>query len=163
MAAKPAKKQAKRKVGRPTDFRPEYCDLARRYALLGATDNQMADFFGVSQQTLNAWKGKYPKFLESIKAGKDEADAKVAESLYYRALGYRCPETKAQWVQDGNGGRWQYADLERIYPPDTQAASLWLRNRQSAKWRDKIEAEVGGKDGGPLNINVRFMDKADGK
>ena len=30
-------------------------------------------------------------------------------------------------------------------------------------WKDKVEAEVGGKDGGPININVRFVDKADGK
>ncbi len=30
------------------------------------------------------------------------------------------------------------------YPPDTQAASLWLRNRQPAKWRDKQEIEQSG-------------------
>ena len=24
------------------------------------------------------------------------------------------------------------------YPPDTQAASLWLRNRQPRQWRDKV-------------------------
>jgi hypothetical protein len=27
------------------------------------------------------------------------------------------------------------------YPPDTQAASLWLRNRQPGKWRDVQKGE----------------------
>ena len=30
------------------------------------------------------------------------------------------------------------------YPPDTQAASLWLRNRQPAKWRDRQEVNHTG-------------------
>lgn len=147
-------KPTSRGRGRPSDYRPEYNELARRYALLGATDVQMADFFGVTEKTLLSWKDKHPEFLQSIKGGKEAADARVAESLYHRALGYKCPETKAQWVQDGSGGRWEYADLEKQYPPDTQAASLWLRNRQSARWRDKVEAELSGKDGGPLIVEV---------
>ena len=28
------------------------------------------------------------------------------------------------------------------HPPDTQAASLWLRNRQPRLWRDKHEIDV---------------------
>ena len=28
------------------------------------------------------------------------------------------------------------------YPPDTTAASLWLRNRQPRLWRDKHEIDV---------------------
>ncbi|MOA55620.1 hypothetical protein D3C78_1794470 [compost metagenome] len=40
------------------------------------------------------------------------------------------------------------------YPPDTPAASLWLRNRQPAKWRDKIQTEHSGPDGGPIQARV---------
>ncbi len=42
------------------------------------------------------------------------------------------------------------------YPPDTQAASLWLRNRQPDKWRDKLTHEHAGPDGGPV-VNVRNL------
>ena len=28
------------------------------------------------------------------------------------------------------------------HPPDTQAASLWLRNRQPHRWRDRHEVDV---------------------
>jgi hypothetical protein len=30
------------------------------------------------------------------------------------------------------------------YPPDTQVASLWLPNRQPAKWRDRQQVDVVG-------------------
>jgi DNA-binding XRE family transcriptional regulator len=140
----------KSNAGRPTDYKQEYVELVYKLALLGATDREMADIIGVKEQTLNNWKKEHPEFFESIKEGKEIADAKVAESLYNRANGYTCPETKAQWVHDDSGGHWEYAEMRKHYPPDTQAASLWLRNRQKAKWRDKIEAELTGKDGGPI-------------
>jgi hypothetical protein len=38
------------------------------------------------------------------------------------------------------------------YPPDTHAASLWLRNRQSKRWRDRIEHT--GADGGPISLET---------
>ena len=37
-----------------------------------------------------------------------------------------------------------YAPYTEHYPPDTQAASLWLRNRQPAKWRDRQEVNHTG-------------------
>jgi hypothetical protein len=32
--------------------------------------------------------------------------------------------------------------IRKIYPPDPTAAIFWLKNRQSAKWRDKHENKV---------------------
>jgi hypothetical protein len=68
--------------------REEYDEQARKLCLLGATDAELADFFGVSEQTLNTWKKVHPKFLESMNRGKIIADAEVAEKLYHRACGY---------------------------------------------------------------------------
>jgi hypothetical protein len=42
--------------------------------------------------------------------------------------------------------------VRRYYPPDTNAASLWLRNRQKDKWRDRVEHT--GADGGPVTIKI---------
>ena len=79
--------------GRKSLFREEYIQLAENYALLGATDDELADFFGVSKQTLNKWKKDYPEFLDSLKRGKDIADSNVASKLYNRAIGYDFEET----------------------------------------------------------------------
>ena len=37
-------------------------------------------------------------------------------------------------------------DLNRYFPPDTQAAIFWLRNRRRKQWREVIEHEHTGSD-----------------
>ena len=70
--------------------------------------------------------GRYPEFkAQSIARGKDEADGHVVAGLYLRAVGHTGP--------DG-----------RYYPPEPNAESLWLRNRQPHLWRDKHEHEHNG-------------------
>lgn len=129
--------------GRPTRYKAEFAEQAYKLCLLGATDAEMADFFGVSEQTINAWKKAHKEFLESITRGKLLADAEVAEKLFQRAKGY---EHKAVKIFNNQGEEMQVEYIER-YPPDTQAASLWLRNRQPAKWRDKQEVDHKSSDG----------------
>ena len=63
-----------KQLGRPSKFKEEYTKLAYHYSLLGATDKQMAGFFEVSESTINLWKLKHPRFSESIRRGKAEAD-----------------------------------------------------------------------------------------
>ena len=124
-------------AGAPTQYKPEYEDQGYKLALLGATDKQMADFWGVTEQTVNNWKIKHPEFFESIKRGKLSADSEVAQSLYHRALGYTHPETKVFQ----NDGAIITHEVLRHYPPDTGAAMAWLKNRQPDKWRDKHEID----------------------
>ena len=105
---------------------------------MGATDEEIADFFEVSVATINNWKKEHPEFLESIKKGKLLADANVANRLYERAMGYEHEEEK---IFQFNGSIMR-VDTVRHYPPDTTAAIFWLKNRQSKKWRDKHEVDA---------------------
>lgn len=123
-------------MGRPTKFDPEYVEQAYKLALLGATDKQMADFWGVTEKTVNNWKNEHPDFFQSLKTGKLHADATVAQSLYRRANGYSHEGVKIHWDKEGREYRAHY--LEQ-YPPDTTAAIFWLKNRQPELWRDKTE------------------------
>lgn len=129
-------------AGRPTKYRDDYPEQAYRHCLLGATDIELARLFGVDEQTINTWKDVHPDFRGSILAGKDEADAHVAKAMYHRALGYKHDAVKIFMPQ--GAAEPVYAPYTEHYPPDTQAASLWLRNRQSAKWRDKADVNVSG-------------------
>ena len=132
------KKKPAKKNGRPSKFKPEYEEQAYKLCLLGATDEQMADFFGVTEKTVNNWKRR-KGFLQSIKRGKIAADANVAESLYKRACGYEHPETKVFCNSDGDITT---HEMTKHYPPDTAAAFIWLKNR--AGWRDKQDVEHSG-------------------
>jgi hypothetical protein len=136
--------------GRPTEYRQEYDDLVFRLCLLGAKDTEIAEILGVSEVTLNAWKTQHPDFLKSMTAGKHEADAAIAHSLYHRAKGYSHAAVKI--LQDK--GSPVIVPYTEHYPPDTAAASLWLRNRQPARWRDKVDLEHAGKDGGPIQTQA---------
>lgn len=138
--------EEKRPVGRPSEYKPEYAEQARKLCLLGATDAEMADFFNVTETTINNWKKDFPEFFESIKKGKLLADANIADRLYQRAMGYEAPDVDIRVVE----GEIIETPLTKYYPPDTPAAIFWLKNRQRAKWRDKVENEVSGS----LNMNI---------
>ncbi|EKN4845806.1 terminase [Yersinia enterocolitica] len=129
-----------KKLGRPTAYKDEYAEQARKLCLLGHTDAELAEFFEVSEQTINAWKKAQPDFLESIKKGKAFADSEVASKLFHRATGYEHPEDDIRAVE----GAIVITPTIKRYPPDTAAAIFWLKNRQRDKWRDKQEVEHSG-------------------
>lgn len=141
---------SKNKGGRPTKYKAEYCEQAEKLCRLGATDRDIADFFGVSEATLNNWKLRYPEFLESLKRGKDEVDALVERSLFQRATGYSHPSEKVFQFQ----GQVIRAKTVEHYPPDTTAMIFWLKNRQPEKWRDRPEAGDNGDDPPPVSVTV---------
>lgn len=139
------------KGGRPSSYKPEYAEQAEKLCKLGATDKEIADFFGVAESTLNLWKTKEAGFSESLKKGKTLADANVADRLYQRAMGYSHDAVKIMTRSIG-GGESVIEEVPYVehYAPDTTAAIFWLKNRQRDKWRDKTEQELSGKDGAPL-------------
>ena len=147
---KPAKEKPAA-VGRPSKYKPDYAEQAIKLCMLGMTDAEMASFFEVSESTLNLWKEVHPEFSESIKKGKAAADADVASRLYHRAMGYDHPEDDIRVVS----GEIVITPTIKHYPPDTTAGIFWLKNRQRDKWRDKVETEVTGKDGGPIDHSLR--------
>lgn len=135
--------ETKRPIGRPTKYKTEYAEQARKLCLLGATDEEIANFFDVNVATINRWKNDFPEFCESIKKGKILADANIAERLYCRAMGYEAPDVDIRAV----GGEIIQTPMTKYYPPDTPAAIFWLKNRQRGKWSDKSELDVKSSDG----------------
>ena len=132
--AEPKKKHA---GGRPTRYRKEFPLQAEKLCRLGATDVQLGDFFGVTEQTINNWKKAHPKFFESIQAKRDPDD-EVVRSLLERAKGYSHAEDKI-FIHNGEP---VIVPTIKHYPPDTAAAFIWLKNRRPAEWRDKKEIAI---------------------
>jgi len=135
--------------GRPTRYRSEYAEQAYRLCLLGYTDKKLAEFFGVTEQTINNWKKDHEGFFESIKKAKDSADAVVVDSLFQRAKGYEHPEDKI-FLDKGEP---VIVPTIKHYPPDPTSIIFWLKNRQPEIWREKQSIELTGKDGGPVELS----------
>lgn len=134
--------------GKPSKI--EKIDLSKVefMASQGHTDAQLAEIFGVTEQTVNNWKTKYPQFFESLKAGKLLADSKVEASLYQRACGYSHPDVHIVSTKNGV----ETIPIIKHYPPDPTSMIFWLKNRKPAEWRDKVEHT--GEGGGPLVLKV---------
>ncbi|MGA0608845.1 terminase [Caldimonas sp. KR1-144] len=143
----PARKKAPpaKKVGRPTKFKPDFLRQVYELALLGLTDEEMAPVIGVSVATFNTYKRQHPEFLESLTRGKVIADGQVAASLHHRARGYSHEEIVITSYQ----GEITKTRVTRHYPPDTQAAGIWLWNRQPTRWRRQPDSTDGNDDAPP--------------
>lgn len=145
--------EEKRGKGRPTDFKPEYCEQVEKLCKLGAKDSEIAEFFHIQESTLNNWKLKYCDFMEALKRGKMIADANVADRLFNRAMGYTHESEKIF----NNEGMITRAPYTEHYPPDVTACIFWLKNRQPKKWRDKIEQGFTNSDGEDVNPVTIFQ------
>lgn len=131
--------------GRKSSYRPEYADQARKLCLLGATDKELADFFAVSETTIQNWKRAHPAFLASIAEGRVVADANVADSLYKRATGEYVQLEKLVKIKGEDGAEKYEAIRYKSYiPGDPNAAYRWLLNRRRQDWTDKTEHIVSG-------------------
>jgi hypothetical protein len=116
-------------------------DQARKLALLGLTDDEMARFFGVSPSAFDGWKQQFPAFLCSLNEGKTIADANVADSLYRRAVGEVVFVEKRVKTDDG---QYEIIRLLQQVPADPGSAKLWLTNRRRQNWSDSKDVNLSG-------------------
>lgn len=138
--------------GRPTKYDPSYNELAYNYSLLGAIDEQLADFLDIGKTTLNRWKIEYPDFRESIKKGKEVADSVAVKSLFKRVTGYEYQEETitTEQIRDKDGNLTGEQLIKKVVhkkqqAPDVAACCYWTKNRQKKLWRDKHDIDLTGK------------------
>jgi len=131
-----------KKVHGHTKYQEDYPRQAHKLCLLGATDEEMSEFFQVCRDTIIRWRNEYPDFADACAAGKTAADAQVADALFNRAIGYNHPDTKMFLSHSEQGTTILSEEYTKHYPPDTAACKWWLNNRQKDKWQDKQEIEV---------------------
>lgn len=140
----------------------------------GLIEAEIAKRLGVAMSSFSEYKKKYPELLEILKEGKEEADYRVQDALYNRALGYDYEEE--HWVTVEKSMSEQQVDffdftqknpdatdeqvqafmdqnrtkmilekrVKKRQAPDTTAAIFWLKNRKPKEWRDKHELEHSG-------------------
>ena len=129
-------------------YNPDYHDdWAWSLALKGATDQELAEAFGVSKRTILRWKNEHPSFAEAYQRGKDVADAKVKKALYQRAIGYEVIEKESTVDVDPKPGESKPVRVKTItkqIAPDTMAIMYWLNNRSKGEFAQRQEVTLGG-------------------
>ena len=117
--------------GQPTSYKPDYCELAHNYCLLGATNEVLAGFFGVAPRTVDNWIATHPDFADAVRKGRAQADAVVVRALFERCKGFSHKVTRTTLYR----GKEHTITNTVSYPPDTPACMFWLRNRQHQYWQ----------------------------
>jgi transposase len=113
--------------GRPTGYRPEYCDKVIEWGRLGKSRAWIAAEIGVCKQTLANWEAQHPDFLVALRR------AKVFEQ---------------QW--------WEDAGQTSLGTREFQA-NVWSRSmaaRFPDDWRETSRQEQTGANGGPIKVEA---------
>ncbi len=120
---KPATKPAGYVFGRPTAYRPEFCEMVIEWGKLGKSKTWMAAELDVSKQTFYDWEKAHPDFLDATT----------------RAMAH----CQRWWEDAGQDG--MRASLFN--------STVWAKNmncRFRDEWTDR--QEVTGANGGAMNI-----------
>jgi hypothetical protein len=129
--------------GRPTTYKPEYAEIARQACMLGATNDTLAERFGVCRRTIDNWIATMPEFSVAVHQGREVADGSVVSALFARATGMEQKMVKVFCHR----GQPVTANYTVQLPPDVRACIFWLRNRRPGQWRENrpfVEEEDDG-------------------
>ncbi|UKA12922.1 hypothetical protein [Photobacterium damselae] len=116
--------------------------LARRLALLGITDAEIAQTIGIRESTLNKWRQDHKEFDQAMNQGGYIADSKVVSKLFDRAMGV----TRKKEVVSGG----EIYELKEEVVPDVTAQQFWLERRRRDKWNKNSEVTLKGEQDNPL-------------
>jgi len=120
----------------------------KQLALLGLTQEQMCRVWNIKMSTLTSWF-TVPEFRGAYESGTTRANAKVAESLYRRAVGYDYYEDHVNMAN----GKPIISRIQKHLPPDPWSAVRFLSIKERALWSEthRIEATQ-------TNININKFD-----
>jgi len=119
-----------RPVGRPTSYRPEFCDCVIQFMSEGRSLDGCAALMGVHPDSLYQWQKIHPEFSDAVRRGRAAATAFWEGRLLDVAKG-----------GSGNANVIQWALRNR-----SRAASGWDHAQK--------KLELSGPDGGALHVQA---------
>lgn len=114
-------------AGRPTLYRPEYCERVMELGREGKSKAQWAADIGVSRQTLDTWGATHPEFLDALTHATD---------------------LQLAW--------WESKAQEGIHLGGQFNANLWSRSmaaRFPNDYTERSKRELTGANGGPIQVS----------
>jgi transposase len=126
----------KRPVGRPTLYKPEFCEEVIALGKIGKSVEAIGAILGVGTKTLYNWRDQHEDFLHALDMAK---------------------EFELQWWED-------IAQTHMIENKESDKinATIWSRSmaaRFPKKYREQVKQEITGADGAPFltGIQVSFV------
>jgi hypothetical protein len=112
-------------------YKPEYAETARKLcAKSGFIDIQLAEWFEVTEKTINNWKLAHPEFAEALRVGKAETDDLVERSTVQHICGYYV-------LVDELDRKGNIRQLRKWIPGNAHAGLKWLAARRPEVYREQ--------------------------
>ncbi len=99
----------------------------------GVDEQEIIHRLGVADEVFQTMKSKNKALSALLTHTAQQTIYRVENALLKRALGYETTERKAEYTD----GKEKITETTKFVPPDLSAQTYWLKNRASAKWRDK--------------------------
>ena len=139
-----------RKSGSLTIYKPDNNRMVFWMALAGLNEYEIASVLGISDKTLAVWKKMRPDFNAAMQAGRKEAVATAAHSLFRVGNGYSHEDVKLipnrvkEYDPDTGRVTKEYTEVMRVpftkyYPPNVQALLKFLAAKHPEIWGDRSE------------------------
>lgn len=110
-------------VGRPSKYKPEYCDQLIQHMSEGLSFESFAAVIDVNRDTLYQWDKDYEEFSDAIKRAKDKSQ------LFWEKMGIDNIMNQSEFEKDGS---FQTSSSKSLN------ATIWIFNMKNRfKWRDK--------------------------
>lgn len=119
------------KPGRKSSYKEAYCEALIECLTEGHSVSGFAGSIGVATCTVFEWLKKHAEFAEAYEIAK-------AKAVYY------WEKEGKRFAKDGKG--------------NAAMIIFALCNRASGDWRQKVEHEHAGSDGGPIKVTISGVD-----
>lgn len=128
-------------TGRPTDYKPEYCQMLLEHCREGRSFDTFAAIVGVSRNTVRNWRESNPEFLVASEEGGVLLELWWENRLRESGSGVR---RKEQYTEEVNGVT-KTITVEKGNN-NANSISFALRNHNPRKWRDTQHIESENKE-----------------
>lgn len=115
-----------KKMARPTKYRKEMCERIPDLMAEGMSKVEVCAELGIHYSTFLDWQKNIPEFSESVKTGE---------------------QLSAAW--------WEKQGRTNLENKEFQAALWYMNMKNRFKWADKQQVEHTGKDGGPIESEIK--------
>lgn len=130
-----------KKPGPKVEFSKAKLEQVELLAKLGATNNQLAEFFDKNSSTIDSWIKNNKEFRKARKKGGMVADLKVIQCMFKRATGYDYTEEQVLIIN----GKIKKVKVKKHAIPSEKSILAWLTNRQRLLWTNSY-----------ANLNVNY-------
>ncbi len=136
-------------MSRPTKYRNEYVEILReliedpKHSF--GTYREIAEYLGVSVQSVRNWCSLYPDFSQAVKDFQDVGTEYAEEAVHRLANGCYVKTTTTK----NNGD--VITEVKEL-PPNFPAVKFILMNRRPDLWKDSFDLTSNGKSIQPILV-----------